>query len=329
MSAQEQQRYIFGLAQDNMRFDKALSELAEGLTRSRVQNLIKDGCVELNGITCTDSARKVLNGEVASLIMPQAQEAEPQPENIPLDIVYEDDDLLVINKQPGLVVHPGAGNPDGTLVNAVLYHCGDTLSGIGGVKRPGIVHRLDKNTSGLMIVAKNDMAHQGLSDQLVDRSLSREYVAIVWGVPQPRSGSIQTQIGRHPSDRKKMAVLEYGGKEAITDYIVEKTLGPQFSLVRCRLQTGRTHQIRVHLSSLNHWLVGDPEYSRPSVQKNLKKINWLSDKSKKVISGFQRQALHVGALSFIHPRHGERCSFSCEMPQDMLDLLDVFKGDVP
>ena len=225
------------------RLDKALVGLCPGFSRSRLQGLIAAGELYLNGNPCDDSARKVKVGDQILLALPDLEEADPQPQDIPLDIVFQDEHLLVINKAAGMVVHPAAGNPDGTLVNALLFHCGDSLSGINGVKRPGIVHRLDKDTSGLMIVAKNDHAHHALSAQLQDRSLSRLYLALVIGVPKPPQGTVETLMGRHPSNRLRMAVVKKGGKDAITHYKVRQAFHETLALVECRLATGRTHQI--------------------------------------------------------------------------------------
>ena len=269
-----------------------------------------------------DSSYKVKEGEVFYITIPPAIEATPQPQKINLDIVYEDKDLLVLNKAPDMVVHPAAGNHDGTLVNALLAYCGDQLSGIGGVKRPGIVHRLDKETSGLMVVAKNDAAHQGLSRQLAERTLKRTYQAIVWGLVSPASGRIETQIGRSPSNRKKMAVLEGGGKTAVTDYKKLDSFGLTASLVECKLHTGRTHQIRVHMAHLKHWLVGDPVYGRPAAQKFLR-LNKADPDLAAALLQFPRQALHAAALEFIHPISETRVSLTCPLPEDMQGLLHV------
>ncbi|MBU6475707.1 MAG: RluA family pseudouridine synthase, partial [Alphaproteobacteria bacterium] len=263
-------------------------------------------------------------GEVFSVVIPPAVEPKPQAQDISLDIVYEDDDLLVINKAADMVVHPAAGNHDGTLVNALLAYCGDTLSGIGGVKRPGIVHRLDKETSGLMVVAKNDAAHQGLSKQLAARTLKRTYQAIVWGDVSPPAGRIETQIGRSKTNRKKMAVLASGGKTAVTDYKKLESFGLTASLVECRLQTGRTHQIRVHMAHIKHWLVGDPVYGRSSAQKFLR-LNKADPALSAALLDFPRQALHAAALEFVHPISETRVHLECALPEDMQGLLRVLE----
>ena len=294
---------------------------ADGLSRARLQALLAEGCITRNGSVFADASHKVRLGEHYAISVPAAVEATPQAQHIPLDVVYEDADLLVINKSPDMVVHPGAGNHDGTLVNALLAHCGDSLSGIGGVKRPGIVHRLDKETSGLMVVAKNDAAHHGLAAQLSDRTLKRVYHAVVWGVPQPASGRIETQIGRHATNRKKMAVLEAGGREAITDYKTLQAFGLVASLVECRLQTGRTHQIRVHMAHRQNWLVGDPVYGRPAVARFLK-LHKVPPTAADALTGFSRQALHAAQLEFIHPVGHNKVRLQAPLPPDMAALLD-------
>lgn len=306
------------------RLDKMLSVHLPDLSRARVQALMDQGCLTRDGAPFAQASWKVRLGESYTMIIPPPVDATPQAQNIALDVVYEDGDLLVINKAPDMVVHPGAGNHDGTLVNALLAHCGDSLSGIGGVKRPGIVHRLDKETSGLMVVAKNDAAHHGLAEQLATRTLKRVYNAIVWGVPSPASGRIETQIGRHPTQRTKMAVLESGGREAITDYRTLDVFGLAAALVECRLQTGRTHQIRVHLSHQQNWLVGDPVYTRPSQGKFLK-LHKVPEKAAAAMQSFHRQALHAAQLEFIHPISHNKVSLSAPLPDDMAALLAALK----
>lgn len=308
------------------RLDKILSDLAgEGVSRSRLKNLIVDGQVTLNGKTCDDASRKVSAGDVIELTIPEAIEALPQPENIPLDVVYEDDDMLVINKPVGMVVHPGAGNQNGTLVSALLYHCGDTLSGIGGVKRPGIVHRLDKDTSGLMVVAKNDRAHNGLAAQLVDRSLSRIYQALVWKMPTPIKGTIKVPIGRHQQSRVKMAVRSHAmGREAITHYLREETFHDVISLVTCQLETGRTHQIRVHMQHLGHPLLGDQLYGLPAQeQRSLLNRGGYEEEARDEIMAFPRQALHAAGIHFVHPVSGEEMEFEADWPEDLIGLFSI------
>ncbi len=309
-------------ADKGQRLDKVLALHAPQMSRARLQALIAAGHVSCAGKTLEDASHKVKAGEVFTVMIPPAVEAAPQPQKIRLDIVYEDEDLLVINKAADMVVHPAAGNHDGTLVNALLAYCGDTLSGIGGVKRPGIVHRLDKETSGLMVVGKNDKAHHGLSQQLAARTLKRTYQAIVWGDVSPSSGHIETQIGRSKTNRKKMAVLASGGKTAVTDYKKLENFGFTASLVECRLQTGRTHQIRVHMAHIRHWLVGDPVYGRSSAQKFLR-LNKIDTAAATALLDFPRQALHAVALEFIHPISENKVSLECALPEDMQGLLRV------
>ncbi len=309
--------------QNGGRLDKVLADLIGDVSRSRLKTLIVDGQVEVNGKVLADASFKVSTGDEISLTIPEAIDALPKPENIPLDIVFEDDDLLVINKAVGMVVHPGAGNQSGTLVSALLYHCGDTLSGIGGVKRPGIVHRLDKDTSGLMVVAKNDRAHNGLAEQLVDRSLSRVYHALVWKMPTPIKGKINVPIGRHQTNRLKMSVRSHKmGREAITHYLRQETFNDIASLVTCKLETGRTHQIRVHMQHLGHPLLGDPLYGLPpQEQRSLMNRGGYDEEAREAVLAFPRQALHAAEIMFIHPVSGEEMAFSSELPEDLLGLL--------
>ena len=311
---------------NNQRADKVLSALCDDLSRSRLQSLIKDGVVLLNNEPLKTASFKVGEGDVLSLSIPEPVEADPQPENIPLDIVYEDDDMLVVNKQVGLVVHPGAGNWSGTMVNALLYHCGDTLSGIGGVIRPGIVHRLDKDTSGLILVAKNDYAHQALAAQLEDRSLSRVYYALVTGVPMPVKGVVERPIGRHRHHRLKMSVMSSAPRDARTHYKVIESFGEACSLVECRLETGRTHQIRVHMEALGYPLVGDALYGpQPTLLKSkLEKGKYASEIIDEILK-FSRQALHAKALKCVHPRTGEKLSFDAPEPDDFSNLLKLLR----
>lgn len=306
------------------RIDKALVRLCPGFSRSRLQNLIAQNELYLNDALCSDSSRKVKAGDQILLALPDLEEADPQPQDIPLDIVFEDSHLLVINKAAGMVVHPAAGNPDGTLVNALLFHCGDSLSGINGVRRPGIVHRLDKDTSGLMIVAKTDQAHHTLSAQLQDRSLSRLYLALVMGVPLPPSGTIETMMGRHPTNRLRVAVVKKGGKDAVTHYKVRSAYHDTLALVECRLATGRTHQIRVHMESIGHPLIGDPLYGPPAttLQAKLRKGGYEGEGAATIV-GFPRQALHATEIKFIHPQSNEMMTFSAPVPDDFSRLLDA------
>ncbi len=300
---------------ERQRLDKALTQLIAQevlvLSRVRVQGLIAEGMVSFAGKPVYDVNRKVKSGEVYKLQIPPPEVATPQAQIIPLKIIYEDKDLLVIDKPAGMVVHPAPGNRDKTLVNALLAHCKDSLSGIGGVMRPGIVHRLDKDTSGLMVVAKNDKAHQALTAQFSDRSLNRTYQAIVWGSPKVLKSSIDAPIGRHPRDRKKMAVTGRG-KPALTHYRVLEDF-KNVTLMECKLATGRTHQIRVHFAHMKHPLVGDPAYG--------KKKNSQSDKMITELQTFPRQALHAVKLEFIHPTSGKTMRFASELPKDVEKLL--------
>ena len=303
---------------DRQRTDKAIAALAAieqpSLSRARIQALLAAGNLVLNKKPVTDASRKVNVGEIYILTLPPPEKAEPEPQALDLNIVYEDDDVIVIDKPVGLVVHPAPGNRDHTLVNALLAHCGDTLSGIGGVARPGIVHRLDKDTSGLMVVAKNDAAHQALAKQFADRSLSRTYRAVVWGIPVLNAGSIDAPLGRSSKDRKKMAVMTRG-KPALTYYKIIENYGVA-SLIECKLATGRTHQIRVHMAHIGHPLVGDPVYlkRRPVVAK------YLSEPGRGQALDFPRQALHAETLGFFHPITGVQLRFTTPPPADFLAL---------
>lgn len=301
------------------RLDAALATLAAPeYSRARIQELIAAGCLSKDGKPVTRTTTKAEAGQSYLLRIPAPAPAIPEAENIPLDILYEDADIIVINKPAGLVVHPAAGHAAGTLVNALLAHCGDSLSGIGGVKRPGIVHRLDKDTSGVMVAAKNDAAHRALSDQLSARDLKRVYRAVVWGIPSPESGRIEGNIGRSSRNRKKMAVLDRGGKEAVTDYRTELPAGGGIaSLVTCRLHTGRTHQIRVHMAHIGHWIIGDPLY-RPNSFKTLRKGDTAYFEA---LRRFPRQALHASEMRLTHPATGQDMEFHAPLPQDMRNLL--------
>lgn len=315
------------------RLDVLIAEALPDISRSRAKMLIEGDDVTLPrsaGQSFSASYRiKEANIGVLSVLLPELVDANPKPEDIKLNIVYEDDDLLVINKQVGLVVHPGAGNHDGTLVNALLFHCGDTLSGIGGVRRPGIVHRLDKDTSGLMVVAKNDAAHQKLSSQLADRTLGRIYKALAWGVPNLRKGMIETSIGRHPVQRQKMAANVKGGKAAKTYYKVTETYSTSLCLVECKLDSGRTHQIRVHMTHKGHPLVGDTVYNFEETKKQalLKRGGYEGDVATAVLS-FPRQALHACRIRFVHPSKDEEMSFEAPLPDDFLSLISLLEQHV-
>lgn len=294
-----------------MRLDRALAGLTQDLSRERLKALILAGKVTQGGAPVSLPSHKVSEGEQYEIAVPPPIEAEAVAQDIPLVIAFEDEHLIVVDKPAGLVVHPAAGNPDGTLVNALLHHCRGQLSGIGGVARPGIVHRIDKDTSGLLVVAKTDKAHEGLAAQFSAHSIDRRYVAIVSGRPIPASGSINGWMGRSSHDRKKMAVQHEGkGKHAITHYEVKESLNDA-ALVECRLETGRTHQVRVHMAHIGHPLVGDPVYGRP--RKGLKPI------LEKL--GFRRQALHAARLGFIHPVNRNALTFQSEIPDDMQELL--------
>ncbi|MBR1778377.1 MAG: RluA family pseudouridine synthase [Alphaproteobacteria bacterium] len=307
-----------GAEQAKMRLDKWLASATE-LSRSRVSALIEQGAVFLKEAPVTDQDRKTAAGEIYHIILPPPVDAMPQAQEIPLEILYEDKDLLVLNKSAGMVVHPAAGNYEGTLVNALLAHCRNSLSGIGGVVRPGIVHRLDKETSGLMVVAKNDAAHQGLSAQFAVHSLERCYLALVWGMVSPTTGVIETQIGRSPANRKKMAVVSSGGKRAETHYrLIESYAAGALSLVHCSLKTGRTHQVRVHMTALGHPLIGDKVYGR--TPKTAQRSALL-----KAAAEFPRQALHSYRIRFEHPITHETMRFEIPLPADMQRIIDSFK----
>lgn len=299
-----------GEAQHGLRLDKALADLLPELSRERLKSLIIEGQVTAQGRALSPSM-KVAAGQDFAIALPPPVEAEAVAQDIPLNIVHEDAHLIVVDKPAGLVVHPAAGNLDGTLVNALLHHCRGQLSGIGGVARPGIVHRIDKDTSGLLVVAKSDKAHEGLAQQFKTHSIDRVYAAIVYGTPQPAAGTIDTWIGRSDADRKKMAVHREGrGKHAVTHYHVQDRLRGA-ALVECRLETGRTHQVRVHMAHLGHPLIGDPVYGRE--RKGFKSILETL--------GFKRQALHAKRLGFIHPVTGQKLSFDSALPTDMQELL--------
>lgn len=315
--------------QGPIRLDKILAELYPDLSRTRIKRLILNGDVIVAGFIIKTVSYKVEEGNVITLTVPPAVDDTPRAENIPLDVIYEDDDLLVVNKAVGMVVHPAVGHLDGTLVNALLYHCKDNLSGIGGVKRPGIVHRLDKETSGLMVVAKNDLAHQGLSQQLQDRTLSRIYGALVWRVPTLIKGKIDVPIGRHNVNRLKMAVMKSSGREAITHYHVHENYNDVVSWVDCRLESGRTHQIRVHMQHIRHPLLGDPFYGMVQQEGRalLKRGGYDPDVINKVLA-YDRQALHAQEIGFIHPRSGEEMRFLSDLPADLQRLKDLLKSEV-
>ena len=312
------------------RLDRVLAAHVAELSRSRLKALILDGQVTMKSAPVRDPAYHVVAGDTITIDVPPPVAAEPKGEDIALDIVYEDDDLIVIDKPAGLVVHPGAGHETGTLVNALIAHCGDSLSGIGGVKRPGIVHRLDKDTSGLLVVAKNDAAHASLSAQFADHGktgeMRRGYLAFVWGVPNRVRGTVDAPIDRHPHAREKMAVRE-GGRHAVTHWeIVESFKGPDgkpvASLIACQLETGRTHQIRVHLAHIGHPLLGDGVYG-PHFKT---KASHLGPESQKALAALGRQALHAYLLTLEHPRNGAVLEWISDLPEDLARLRDSLRA---
>ena len=314
------------------RLDKFLAHRA-GLSRTRVKALIETRQVEIDGSVVVDPGAKLRAGQSVRIDVPPPAPAEPSGEAIPLDIVFEDEHLIVVHKPVGMVVHPSAGHDTGTLVNALIAHCGASLSGIGGVMRPGIVHRIDRDTSGLLVVAKTDAAHQGLSALFADHGrtlhLVREYLAFCWGAPDRRNGTIDTFIGRHQHNREKQVVTreEGRGRHAITHYEIEETYGsdkghPLVSLVRCALETGRTHQIRVHMAHIGHPLLGDPVYG-PGFRT---KAKLLPEKARAVVEGMNRQALHAASLGFAHPVTGEELLFESELPEDLQGLREALEA---
>jgi len=302
---------------ESARLDKAIALNLPEISRSQAAKLIESGLVTIDSVVALDQSRKLKIGEIIHVSVPPPESTQIKGTDIPIEIIYEDSQLLVINKQAGLTVHPAPGHYEDTLVNALIAKYGDDLSSVGGSTRPGIVHRLDKDTSGLMLVARTDSAHRALQKQLADRTLSRKYTAITLRIPNPTKGIITTQIGRHKTNRKKMAVLETGGKEAITEYKVLSTISSQLGVVECKLQTGRTHQIRVHMAHIGCPIVGDGVYG--SVAKtSLKK---LSTEFADAVWNFPRQALHAREISFIHPSSGDVMQFSGELPQDIKALI--------
>ncbi|NJM35773.1 MAG: RluA family pseudouridine synthase [Rhodomicrobium sp.] len=316
---------------DGLRLDRFIAAELPEVSRSRARDLIKQGQIRARGVTIVEPDYRVKPDDVFDVSLPEPESALPEPEAIPLDVLYEDEALIVIDKPAGLVVHPAPGHRSGTLVNALIAHCGDSLSGIGGVRRPGIVHRLDKDTSGVMVVAKTDAAHRGLAGQFADHGregrLSRVYQALVWGELRPPKGSVETLIGRHPVNRLKMAVVRRDGKPALTEYMVKSVLrekgradaGPIASLVECTLKTGRTHQIRVHLSHLGHPVIGDALYGSGFRSKS----RLLRAEAQSAIIFLNRQALHAAVLGFLHPISRKYLQFRSELPDDMRGVLDV------
>ncbi|WP_246167197.1 RluA family pseudouridine synthase [Sphingomonas piscis] len=295
------------------RLDRAVAEAVPTLSRERLKTLIKSGALALGEAPVRDPAFKVRGDEAFTLAVPEPKPAHNEAQDIPLAIAFEDEHLLVVDKPAGLVVHPAAGNFDGTLVNALLHHCGGSLSGIGGVARPGIVHRIDKDTSGLLVVAKTDVAHEGLAKQFAAHSIDRRYLAIVSGVPKTGEGTVDASLARSSANRKKIAVVPEGrGKRAVTHWTRKQPLRDS-ALVECRLETGRTHQVRVHMASIGHPLLGDPVYGRASKSHRdlLRDLN------------FERQALHAAVLGFVHPVTKNRLSFTSRMPSDMQELFSA------
>ncbi len=311
--------------QSGRRLDAYLAGNTPEITRSMFAKLIEDGCVTVSG-SSEKPSYKVRAGDVIAYSVPAPKPAHAQPEEIPLDIIYEDDDLIVIDKPKGMVVHPAPGSRDGTLVNALLAHC-KGLASVGGVERPGIVHRLDKDTSGVMVVAKNDAAYQSLQKQIQARSAERRYLALVWGNPKWTDAVVDAPIGRHPADRKKMAVIEssaHRSRSAVTELHVKERLGP-ITLIEAKLQTGRTHQVRVHSAYAHHPVVGDPVYSghrrlESGGREFVQEVNRL-------IGNLRGQALHAFRLSFDHPRTGERMEFTSPMPDDMQALVQHLRSE--
>jgi 23S rRNA pseudouridine1911/1915/1917 synthase len=306
-----------GPAQAGLRLDRALGELFPEHSRSFLARLVEEGHVRVDARAASKPSQKVEEGQTISLALPEAAPSTIASQDLPLSILHEDSDLVVLDKPAGLVVHPAAGHADQTLVNALLFHVKD-LSGVGGEIRPGIVHRLDKDTSGVMIIAKNDDAHRKLTAEWGSDRVRKEYLALVYGTPANARGTIDAPIGRDPRDRKRMAVVATG-RRAVTDYELAERLR-HVSLIRCRLRTGRTHQIRVHLKHLGHPIVGDPAYSGPQ---------WrgIPDKRlQKVLSSFSRQALHAARITFPHPRTGEQLTFDAPLPRDFTELVEAFRS---
>jgi 23S rRNA pseudouridine1911/1915/1917 synthase len=301
------------------RIDRFIAEALGTLSRSRVKTLIEEARLSAGGRTITEPAEPVRAGGTYTLDIPPPTPATPQPQTIPFPILYEDADLIVLDKPAGLVVHPAPGNLDGTLVNALLAHVGPGFTGIGAEKRPGIVHRLDKDTSGVMVVAKTQLANDKLTAAFAARDLDRAYLALVWGTPSPTTGEIEGAIGRDKRDRKRMALVTHGGKTALTRYRTQRAWGTSLALLECRLATGRTHQIRVHLAASLHPVVGDPLYLRrvPTAARA------IDPPLRGQLLDFPRQALHAASLGFAHPRTGQNLSFQADLPPDMRALIEA------
>jgi 23S rRNA pseudouridine1911/1915/1917 synthase len=324
----EVRRVTVADADSGLRLDRMLAARLPELSRSRLQALIEDARVSLGGETIRDGNHRVKPGETYAVDVPPPLPGEPQAQAIPLSVVYEDDDLIVVDKPAGLVVHPAAGNPDGTLVNALLAHCGASLQGIGGETRPGIVHRIDKDTSGLLVAAKNERAMRSLAKQFAAHTIEREYNAVVWGAPRGGEGVIEGNLGRNPFDRKRMTVLRQAGKPALTRYRVMERYGaedrPFASLVSCRLETGRTHQIRVHLGHLGHPLIGDSTYGRSRQAPRAKTP--AEETAFAAASDFPRQALHARVLGFQHPSQHKTLRFESPWPEDFSLLVEALRN---
>jgi len=340
--AQDPLGFVIG-ANPPPRLDKALARdvpEAAALSRTRLGRLIGEGAVRVNDVVVRDAKARVAEGDRVEITLPEMRESHMAPEAIALDVVHEDDDVVVIDKPAGMVVHPAPGTPSGTLVNALLHHCGDRLSGVGGARRPGIVHRIDKDTSGLLVVAKSDAAHQGLAAQFAAHTVERAYLAVIHGVPDPGDPRlaglaglrfdpdgalvIRTQLARHRTDRQRQAVVAGGGRHAVTRVRLRETFGhpPAASLVECRLETGRTHQIRVHMAHAGLGLIGDPVYGGA----RRLPARALPEGAAEAARGFPRQALHAGVLGFAHPLSGAALRFCSPLPADMAGLLDTLRG---
>ena len=310
------------------RLDAFLARRDATLSRSRFKALIEGGQVAIDGRAAEEASARLSPGQIVTVSIPEPEDARPRPQAIPLDIVYEDPHIIVVDKPAGLVVHPAAGNPSGTLVNALLAHCGESLAGIGGVRRPGIVHRLDKDTSGLLVVAKTDAAHRNLSEQFADhgrtKPLEREYVALAWGAPAKSAGTIDASLDRDPKNRERRAVARSGGRCAVTHYRTLETFGAGRGggLLACRLETGRTHQIRAHLAHIGHPLLGDRLYGAHVRSK----AERLPPGAREAVNAFPRQALHAGRLGFSHPADGRPMLFERPPPQDMADLITTLRA---
>ena len=310
--------------QAGLRLDRWLADslAREDLSRSRLKALIQEGALARDGQSVTDPSAKVLADALYRLTLPDAAPATPRPEPLPLDILYEDNHLICINKAAGMVVHPAPGALSGTLVNALLAHCGDSLTGIGGVARPGIVHRLDKDTSGVMIAAKTAAAHAKLTDMFAAHDLDRRYQTLIWGLPANRSDTIDAPLARHQTDRKRQAV-QARGRAAVTHYTTLRDLPPFGCLVECRLETGRTHQIRVHMAHIGHGVIGDPLYGRPKRAGQMP--DTISRDALATLRAFPRQALHAARLSFAHPITGAALDFETPLPADMAGLVTTIE----